>query len=80
MTYRQTYIAEYATESDAPEISANMEFMGGKLVIVQFGDMNEDLSNLQELRDAIVDSMGTEGGIPMTDRLADALVACGVTL
>ena len=61
MTYRQTYIAEYATESDAPRISANMECMGGKLVIVQFGDMNEDLSKFQELRDAIRSTANEKG-------------------
>lgn len=33
---------------------------------------------LAELRDALVESMGTEGGIPMTDRLAAALNACGI--
>lgn len=32
---------------------------------------------LVELRDALVESMGTEGGIPMTDRLAAALEICG---
>lgn len=34
-------------------------------------------SQLHELQDALVDSMGTEGGIPMTDRLARAMEACG---
>lgn len=39
--------------------------------------LEEEASKLHELRDALVDSMGTEGGIPMTDRLARAMEACG---
>jgi len=40
--------------------------------------LEEAVSRFLELRDALVESMGTEGGIPMTDRLADALASCGV--
>ena len=35
---------------------------------------------LRDLRDALVDSMERQGGIPMTDALADALVAAGVDI
>lgn len=40
--------------------------------------LSAEVRRLTELRDALVESMGTEGGIPMTDRLADALELCGV--
>lgn len=42
--------------------------------------LEEAVSRFLELRDALVESMGTEGGIPMTDRLADALALCGEVL
>ena len=38
------------------------------------------IHRLRDLRDALVDSMERQGGIPMTDALADALVACGVDI
>lgn len=41
-------------------------------------EVRAEVQRLTELRDALVESMGTEGGIPMTDRLADALESCGV--
>ena len=53
MSYRQTYVVEYATENDAPRVSANMECMGGRLAIVQFGDMNEDVRKGRELAVAV---------------------------
>lgn len=53
MSYRQTYVVEYETENDAPRVSANMECMGGKLVVVQFGDMNEDVRKGRELAVAV---------------------------
>jgi hypothetical protein len=39
---------------------------------------NADRANLRELAEAVQDSMGSEGGIPMTDRLADAFARCGM--
>lgn len=57
MSYRQTYVVEYATENDAPGVSANMECMGGKLVVVQFGDMSEDVRRLEAKIESLLEEL-----------------------
>lgn len=50
---RVTYVAEYATEFEAPGISANMDCMGGKLVAVQFSDALREAEEERKAGDAI---------------------------
>ena len=56
MSYRQTFVVEYATEMDAPGVSGKTECMGGKLVAVQFSDALSDLSRIRDAAQDLVDS------------------------
>jgi hypothetical protein len=42
MTYRQTFVVEYAHSSHAPRVGADLEILGGKLYAVQFADAMEE--------------------------------------
>jgi len=56
MTYRQTYVAEYPSASDAPGVTPKTECMGGRLVSVQFSDALEELSRICAAAEALIDS------------------------
>lgn len=42
MTYRQTFVVEYADSSQAPRVGADLAILGGKLYAVQFADAMEE--------------------------------------
>lgn len=48
MAFRQTFVVEYPDEKSAPNVSAGMEFHGGKVVAVQFNDALEELDQLAQ--------------------------------
>jgi hypothetical protein len=64
-----THLAKH-TDWTAPKV--------GLALLADRDRLASEVQHLRELRDALVESMGTEGGIPMTDRLAAALEICGV--
>lgn len=45
--YRQTFVIEYNTPSEAPRVGSRMELLGGKLIAVQFSDALEEIEALQ---------------------------------
>lgn len=53
---------------------------GRRKVSDEITELRTEVSRLRDLRDALVDSMERQGDIPMTDALADALVAAGVDI
>jgi len=55
MSYRQTWVIEYADESAVPSATAGMQALGGVVVAVQFSDavaeLAEALDDNRKLRD-----------------------------
>lgn len=55
MSYRQTFVIEYASPDQAPSVGAGMQMLGGNLIAVQFDDAleeNEALIECISLEDA----------------------------
>lgn len=76
---RKEFDKELSTLRGGDQLPRHLAQMGMRLFEALEATLAE-ASRLRDLRDALVDSMERQGGIPMTDALADALVAAGVDI
>ena len=58
MSYRQTFVIEYASVDHAPCVTANMGLLGGKLVAVQFNDALAELESADKLDELYLTETG----------------------
>jgi hypothetical protein len=64
MTYRQTFVIEYAEPSQAPAVGAGMTMLGGDLVAVQFNDALAEVETLQAEVEHLRSELRVLGEVP----------------